>query len=209
MSLAATAPVLAHGDIWLYAQDGRLMTGLIEEFPGLDRTPGVRVFHAELGADVDNAADEPGLRVLESGLDPAGQLSFTVNRALRMWDGNSFDMLAAHTMTIGFDALSATTPASDAPVLGFSVGVDPDGDLHDHYDFLLNAATRVQGIWLLDVTFHFSNLASADPVWILFSQDLDNESVEAAEAWALANVPAPGTMAMLAMGGVIASRRRR
>ena len=69
LSLAAAAPVLAHGDIWLYSQNGQLRTGVIDEFPALDRTEGVRVFHAELGADVDNAIDEPGLRVLENGAD--------------------------------------------------------------------------------------------------------------------------------------------
>lgn len=209
LSLAAAAPVLAHGDIWLYSQNGQLRTGVIDEFPALDRTEGVRVFHAELGADVDNAIDEPGLRVLENGLDPAGELSFTINRALRMWDGSSFDVLAAQTMTVGFDAMSVTSPASDAPVAGFGVGVDGDGDLHDHYDFLLNAPTRTQGIWLLDVTFHFTGLASADPVWILFSQDLGEEDVEPAEQWAMANVPTPGALSLLGMGGVLAMRRRR
>lgn len=209
LGLSLAAPAMGDGDIWLYEQNGQLKTGVIEEFPGLVRTEGVRVFHADLGVDVDNAIDEPGLRVLEDGLDPAGQLSFTINRALRMWDGSSFDMLAAHTMTIGFDTLSAMTPASDAPVAGFGVGLDADGDLHDHYDFLLNAPARVQGIWLLDVTFTFTGLAAADPVWILFSQDLAEEDVEAAEEWAAANVPTPGALVLLGMGGVMAARRRR
>lgn len=209
LSLVAAAPALGDGDIWLYSQNGQLKTGVIEEFPGLVRSEGVRVFHADLGVDVDNAIDEPGLRVLENGLDPAGQLSFTVNRALRAWDGSNFDALAAFTMTVGFESLSATTPAGDTPTAGFAVSLDPDGDLHDHYDFLLNAPTRVQGIWLLDVTFHFTGLASSEPVWILFSQDVSAEGVEIAEEWAAANIPTPGALALLGLGGMLAARRRR
>lgn len=209
LSMAAAAPAFAHGDIWLYAQNGQLKTGVIDEFPAEDRAEGVRVFHADMGVDVDNAIDEPGLRALVGGLNPAGELSFTINRALRAWDGSSFDLLAANTMTVGFETLSVTSPTTDSPVAGFGVGIDGDGGLHDHYEFLLNAPTRVQGIWLLDVTFHFSGLQSADPVWILFSQDLAEEDVEPAEAWAVANVPTPGAISLLAISGVVATRRRR
>lgn len=207
--MAATDTASAHGDIWLYAQNGQLRTGVIDEFPGEGRDAGVRVFHADMGLDVDNAIDEPGLRALVGGLDSAGELSFTINRALRAWDGSSFDVLAASTMTVGFETLSVTTPTIDLPVDGFGVGINGDGSLHDHYEFLLNAPTRQQGIWLLDVTFHFTGLRSADPVWILFSQDLAEEDVQPAEAWAIANVPTPGVMSFLAMGGVLAMRRRR
>lgn len=209
LSLVSAAPVLADGDIWLYAQNGQLKTGVIDEFPSEDRSEGVRVFHAELGTDVDNAIDEPGLRVLAGGLDPAGELSFTINRALRVWNGSAFDALSVHTMTVGFDTLSVDSSTTDAPVDGFGVGIDADGDLHDHYDFLLNAPTRTQGIWLLDLTFHFTGLRSADPVWVLFSQDLGEEAVEPAKAWAMANVPTPGALTLLGIGGLLAMRRRR
>lgn len=209
LSLVSAAPVLADGDIWLYAQNGQLKTGVIDEFPSEDRSEGVRVFHAELGTDVDNAIDEPGLRVLAGGLDPAGELSFTINRALRVWNGSAFDALSVHTMTVGFDTLSVDSPTTDAPVDGFGVGIDADGDLHDHYEFLLNAPTRTQGIWLLDLTFHFTGLESADPVWVVFSQDLGEEAVDPAKAWAMANVPTPGALTLLGIGGLLAMRRRR
>ncbi len=209
LAFAAAAPAMADGDLWLYSQAGQLKIGQIEEFPLEGRTPDVRVFHAEMGVDVDNAIDEPGLRVMAGGLDSAGELSFTINRAVRAWDGSSFDALSLYTMSMGFETLSVTSPASDVATPGFGVGIEPDGSLHDHYEFLLNAPTRAEGIWLLDVTFHFTGLASADPVWILFSQDVAEEDVAPAEAWAVANVPAPGALALLGVGGMVAVRRRR
>lgn len=209
LAIAAASPALADGDLWLYEQNGQLKVGQIDEFPLEGRTPDVRVFHADLGVDVDNAIDEPGLRALTGGLNPAGELSFTINRALRAWDGSAFDALSAYTMAVGFETLSVSTPASDTPVAGFGVGIDADGSLHDHYEFLLNAPTRAEGIWLLDVTFHFTGLQSAAPVWILFSQDVAASEVERAEAWAGANVPAPGGVALLGVGGAIVMRRRR
>lgn len=205
---------LAGGDVWLYEENGALKTGIIEEFPALDRTAGVRVFHADLGVDVDNAIDEPGLRILAdipgvSNLNPNGLLGFTMNRALRLWDGSDFDTIALNRMNIGFEALTATTPLSDVATNGFDVTLDPDGDLHDHYDFAVDASTRVAGIWLLDLTFHFTGLTSSEPVWILFSQDASDADVEAAEAWAGANIPTPGSLALLGLGGLVATRRRR
>lgn len=206
---AGGSVALGDGDIWLYNQNGALSTGIIEEFPGLERTAGVRVFHADLGVDVDNAIDEPGLRVLEDGLDPAGVLGFRINRALRQWNGSDFSAVSAFTMTLGFESLSATTPLTDVATAGFTVNLDADGDLHDHYDFVLNAGTRVPGIWLLDVSFTFTGLGDSEPVWVLFSQDVSAAEVELAEEWAAANIPAPGAVALLGLAGLVAGRRRR
>ncbi len=212
---AAPAATLAgEGDIWIYQQNGRLTTGSIEEFPGLDREAGVRVFAGELGVDVPNAGDEPGLRILDGDFAVGTQIGFNIRRALRQWDGSNFDTLSPHTMTISFGPASQTTPIADpfAPIPGFNVPVDSEGGLHDHWDFLLNAGSlAANGVFLLDVelTTTAPGVATSEFIWILFGQGVDEVTLEAAEDWAASNIPAPGSLALLVAGAIPMLRRRR
>lgn len=197
------------GDIWITTDGTRVVTGGIEEFPGLEREVGIRVFVAELGETLPGFADEPGLRVLEGEFAGGTPIGFTINRGLREWNGSSFDLLSSLTMSLLFGPASATTSATDQPVPGFTVPTDPDGDFHDHYTFRLDGGAAASGIWLLDLSFTAPGLAPSEPVWVIFHQNADAAAVEAAEAFAVANVPTPGAISLLAIAGGIALRRRR
>lgn len=210
------ASAFAEGDIWLSVQGSKLTVGGIEEFPATTTTAGVRVFDAEMGADVDNATDEPGLRVLTSAeggpsMTPGTQIGFIVNRALRQWNGSDFSTLAPFNMNLSFASFSASTPLTDTPAPGFNVPVEANGGLHDHYDFILNSGSRQAGIWLLDLTFttNQSGISNSDNVWIVFSQDADAASLESALDYANTNIPTPGPLvAGLVSLGLVARRRR-
>ncbi|MBX3383431.1 MAG: hypothetical protein KF864_07980 [Phycisphaeraceae bacterium] len=211
--VALVAPAFAHpehGDIWLYPQNGQLRTGLISEDES-ETTPNVRVFFAEFGEDVPNFSDEPGWLSPDGTWSGEGSLSFTITRALRQWNGFDFSTVAASRIEMTFGPLGPiATPLTDTPVTGFALPIDDEGGLHDHPDYLLTGPAS-GGVYLLELVFsvNIDNVTPSLPVWILFGQDADEETIDAAYDWAVANVPGPGAPALFAGAAFVAMRRRR
>jgi hypothetical protein len=210
--LALAQPALAgipEGDIFLYPAGASLRTGLMSE-DGLTTTPNVRVFFAELGEDVPNFTAEPGWQSPDGTFSGPGTITFTINRALRKWNG--FDCSTVDgSMALSFGPLGPiVSPAVDSPVPGFSLPVDDLGGLHDHPDYELLAPAG-DGVYLLDLTFgtSFAALGPSEPVWILFGQNAGEADSLAAYEWAVANVPSPGWASCSAFGGLWAAGRRR
>jgi len=196
------------GDVWLGLSDQRVTTGLISEDES-ETTPGVRVFLAHLGEDVPDFAAEPGWLALDGTFAPGSNISFTINRALRKWNGSSFSIMDG-SMNLSFGALEATTPATDVVVNGFALTVDLEGGMHDHPDYLLLPPAS-DGIYALELSFTSStpNVLPSLPVWILFSQNASEADGQAAYDWATANIPSPGFAGMLGAAGLFGLRRRR
>ncbi len=206
---AVTAPAFAtipEGDVFLSLQSGQLTTGLISE-DGTTITPGLRVYFAEFGIDVPNVTDEPGVQSLPGGLGAATSFRFDIVRAARKWNGTDFSTIAAETLTADLGPLTVTSPTTDVLTSGFSIALDPTGS-HEHPDWTLNTPAS-NGVYLLEVQWAL-NTGEVSPVtWMLWSQNTDEVTNEAAYGWALANVPTPGAAGLLVMGGVLAARRRR
>jgi len=202
----ATIP---EGDVQPYLENGILKTGLISE-DGLTSTPNVRVFFAELGEDVPNFTAEPGWLALDGTFNPNVMFTFQINRALRQWNGTDFSTLGG-SMQLTFGPLTpAVTPATDAIIQGFSLPIDSEGGLHDHPFYeLLNPAA--DGVYLLDLSFSVpgQGLNTTEPIWILFGQNADEATSQAAYEYATANVPGPGVIAALGLGVVGTMLRRR
>jgi hypothetical protein len=193
------------GDIFLSIEGGRIVTGRIGE-DGTGFVPNVRVFAAELGVDIPNATDEPGMQSLPGTFDPAGHVGFNFLRALRRWNGADFSVIPLETMSASWGPLSATTPAVDGPMPGFNMPVEPEGTFHEHPFWTLNAPAEA-GVYLVTLELVASNAAPSDPLWLLFSLDASEAEFDVAYEWAAANVPAPGTFTLLLP--CCAARRRR
>lgn len=198
---------LPEGDIHLTVENGRLVTGRISE-DGLTVTPNVRVFITELGLDIPNTADDPGLRADAGAFAPGTALGLNLNRAVRMWNGVDFSTIAPSTITTNFATVSVTSPATDLFTPGFSIPVDPDGSFHHHPTRVLNAPAS-DGIYLLDLNLTATGLADAQPVWTLYNQNMPDDVAQAAYDYAASTIPSPGGAALLGGGLLGAARRRR
>ncbi len=206
-AMAAPAfAVIPEGDVFLSLQSGQLSTGLISE-DGTQITPGVRVFFAEFGVDAPNVTDEPGVQSLPGGLGSAASFRFDILKAVRKWNGVSFSTIAAETLTADLGPLSVTSPASDTFTSGFSIPLSASGS-HEHPDWTLNAPAS-NGVYLLEVQWSLNTGETSPFTWMLWSQNADEATNEAAYDWALANVPTPGAAGLLAIAGLVAARRRR
>jgi hypothetical protein len=209
-ALAGSASaIIPEGDVTPYIEGGVLKTGLVSE-DGLDFTPNVRVFFAELGEDVPNFTGEPGWQAEDGTFAPDGIFQFQITRALRKWNGSDFSTVEG-AMRLSFGPLTPVeSPFADVPVQGFDLPIDEEGGVHDHPDYEL-LAPAADGVYLLELTFAVpgQNLGPTAPIWILFGQNASEEVAEAAFEYASATVPAPGALGVLAAAGLIARRRRR
>lgn len=206
-----------HFDVWVQVEGNQIRTGSFQEDLGGDIfTPGVRVFGVELGEISPNFADDPGFY---SESLPAGfELGFNMTESLRVWNGSDFSQTASSDMTAWFafgvpGSPSATTPASPG---GFTPGfnfatADGTGFIDDHPEFVLNAPAT-DGVYLLqlELTTTASGILNSEPFWIVFNQNSDEETHDAAIEWVETNlVPTPGGTCLIAPAALFASRRRR
>lgn len=203
-SQAALADI-AEGDIYLNIENGALTTGLISE-DGLAITPGQRVFFAEFGVDVPNVTDEPGFQSSPGGLGSNTTFSFNIRKALRAWDGTSFASIATERVLAQLGPASVLSPESDTLTPGITIPVDAGG-AHEHPDWTLQSPAST-GVYLLELEFAAGPLTSPH-VWILWAQNTDTATNQAAYDWAVANVPAPGAAGLLGVVALAAARRRR
>ncbi|MDX2132815.1 MAG: hypothetical protein SFY69_12265 [Planctomycetota bacterium] len=206
--LAMSGVALAHeeGDVFLEIVNGRVEIGLISE-DGSEIIRGQRVFTAELGADVPNVGGEPGFQSLVGAFDPNGWVQFNFTRAVRRWNGTDFSTLDG-SFTAEYGSLSALTPATDVYTPGFQLPVDTNGEFHEHPFWILNAPAA-DGVYLVSLSFFANNATESDEAWILFGQNVDEPTLDAAADWANANIPAPGAaIPLLALGFGLARRRR-
>jgi hypothetical protein len=201
----------AHFDVWIYADGGRLMTGAIPEGGSLaDAVQNVRVFGADLGEDAPNFAAEPGFDALDGSFTPGTTISFNIRGPVREWNGSDFFTVSGSTISLDYGPASATTPLTDIVTPGFGWTVDDNGGMHEHPSYTLNDPS--DGIFLLSLEFASTQagLASSQPFWIVFNNNLDEASHDAAIGWVEENlVPAPGAAALFAIAVGFASRRRR
>jgi hypothetical protein len=205
MASAAWAQIL-DGDVHLTIEGGHLRTGLIAEDDSYVYN-GIRAFYGELGLDLPNTAADPGFKAEPGTFTPGTSIGFNFTRALHVWNGTNFDAIAGSTMTMSFATESVTTPLTDAYTPGFSIPVDPTGEFHHHPTFVLNAPAS-DGIYLLDVSLTGTGLAPAQPIWMLWNQNTDMATAEAAYNYAFANVPAPAGLACLGAAPLLVRRRR-
>jgi len=203
---AVSAQIDHEGDVGVTIRNNQLATGEVDNGTVVGD---VRAFGSEMTL-LGNApfADEPGL-FGESSF-PAMNLGFNVRNALLEWNGSAFVDPASEQMTIEFGPNSVMTPAN---VGGFQAGFTMPiaaGGFDEHYDFSMPVGTE-SAIFLLELELTSdTGVGTSRPFWIVFNNGLSEPEHDAAIEWVEMNlVPAPGAVALLGLGGVMAMRRRR
>lgn len=205
-STAIAASALADGDqpdMWVYASGGTLATGGFDHTTETVVSQSLRVFEAEFGIDptFPFSGDEPGI-----ASDLVGStMTFNLLQGLGVWNGGGFDASSADLLASygGQDAFSSTGGA-------FSFLVTPDLDLHPEFTLLgAGGADPASGIYLASLRFSSAGYADSETLWIVFNLGMTEADHTAAAEWVGANlVPAPGAIALLALGGMARRRRR-
>ena len=196
-----------HFDIGVWNDSGVLRTGGWDHDTENLEVANLRVFEAHFGEDPDFpfAIDEPGIggAAADVNLPIGATLSLNLNSGLRIWNGNGFDDDFATTMFIDYG------PASIDSQTGGSIDflIADDYDLHPIYSI---DPSSIAGSYLLEFNVSMDGYASSESFWIAFNLGLDDEEFETSVEWVEGNlVPAPGALALLAMAGLGAGRRRR
>lgn len=212
-----TTGTLAHGgDVGFKIVGSSLKTGgVFDSGSGEFVLPGQRVFGGEMLIS-DGVSDEPGLYAEAGTLDSGELISFSVRKALRVWNGTDFNSIAAETMRVENPAGTAfiDTPLVDpsSPIAaGWGFSFPASGDLDDHPIYYVNGRTG-PGIYLLELelTTTQAGIINSPSFWIVFNDGGDEIHHDAAIDWTQENlVPTPGAASVFAFGGMVALRRRR
>ncbi|MFG0256979.1 MAG: hypothetical protein ACF8GE_03660 [Phycisphaerales bacterium JB043] len=212
--VALATPALAGegGDVFIFTDAGQVKTGAFSHTTESVISFNERVFAGEFG-EIDpgqpNFSDEPGFRGFASDFPDGSSWSFDITGPVMQWNGTDFSTASPYTIELGFGPLSATSGVG--PVAGFGVPVSGTDGFDDHLDILLNAPTdgTADGVYLLTLSLSVSGFADSDEIWFVLNRGMDEPTHDAALEYAEANVPTPGTLAVLTgalLGGV---RRRR
>jgi len=194
------------GDVHITVENNTLTIGLIAEDESFT-VAGTRVFYGPLGLDVPNVGEDPGFKALAGTFSPGGFAGFDILGSLQKWDGAAFTTGQSETMTVSFGPASVTTPILNAFTAGFDIAVDPDGSWHHHPFFELNGPAS-DGVYLIPLQLRKDGFGTSLPVWILWGQNADEATADAAYAAASATIPNPGTLAPLAVAALAVRRRR-
>jgi hypothetical protein len=207
-----------HLDIWVRVAGDAIVTGSITEGdPGEPVSEHERIFGAELGEDpvFPFSAVEPGFQILAGKQTAGATFAFDFTGPVLRWDGAGF-LAAGDAMQLGFGPAEATSGTTAAP--GFAFATEPDGSLHDHFDYTLigpGGVDPTEGIYVLQLAFRGESPARAasEPCYVVFNLGLSEEDHELAERqarWLLAcdlDIAGGGTVggddlaALLAMWG--------
>jgi hypothetical protein len=215
LSAFAGAALADGGDFGLVIVDGRVVTGIGDHDAQVITDLGERVFAADMFESGPLwAADEPGIFIQANSMPDGVGVGFVLEAALRRWDGNGavdFSTIPTQTMAIEFGPQSVSTALSDGDVFGFPIAYDATspGGFDEHWDFLLDSSAGA-GIYLLQLRFTVDGFQDSESVWTVFNAGLDETAHDAAIDY-VENVivPAPGALALLGLGGLAATRRRR
>ena len=187
-SLALTSAAFAQiheGDIILDTTTGTIRTGGLVANTFEER----RVFVADLGFIAPFFTSDPGFDNIAGTFVPGSRNGFTIQDALRKWDGSDFDEVSIERIDIARSTLSAQTPVAPSTVTGFTLSVGTNGQWHRHYEYTLFAPTSPtpltprDGIYLLKMTLWSNNaqLQESSPFYILFNQNATTADVLAAQ----------------------------
>ena len=188
----------ALGDIWISSVGGTLVTGGFDHATGTVLNPSQRIFAAEFGIDpaFPFSTDEPGFTSDLVGTT----LTINLLQGLGRWNGAGFDpaislLFASYA---GQDATSAS---------GGSFGFLVTAGLDLHPEFTL--VDPLDGIYLASFTASSAGYATSETFHVVYNLGQSETDHDAAIEWVEANlVPAPGALALLALGALRRPRRR-
>ncbi|MFO0860786.1 MAG: hypothetical protein U0570_09545 [Phycisphaerales bacterium] len=203
----------AAGDISLQISAGQLMTTKISE-DGQPLGPD-RVFSG-MFSSVSGTwyTDEPGIQIEPGTLAPVSTLQFFFTRALRQWNGSSFELVSGPRVgaTFGPPTNSILTPVTDTDSPNLLFPVESNGGLHDHPDWVLEGFDPGVNPFYFLVEARFSTtqpgLEATSPFYIVFGVNGDEAELDALEQYVRDQV-IPSPAGPLAMAGLTWMIRRR
>lgn len=190
------------GDIVLLLDDDRISTA------DSDRTPRC-TFGGRFGTG--NQTNDPGFDSPPGEFPANSEIGFTIELALRAWDGGNFDTIPQERLEMSWGPLGpVTTPTDDTPVEGFTLGVSGTGEFHYHYKFKLTSPAT-PGVYLLTLRMWSGqgSIEPSEPVYLLLAQGVDDQTLgEAFDWWELngAWCSASGCVADFNDDGVVDTR---
>lgn len=214
MCVLISPVVLAEGDISLEISGSQMITTKISE-DGMPLGP-ERVFSGMLSLVSGSwYSDEPGIQIEPGTLASGSNLQFYFTKALRQWNGSSFELVSGPRLsaTFGPPSNSILTPETDTNSGNLVLPVGASGGLHDHPDWVLESFDPGVDPFYFLVEARFSTtqagLQNSDPFYIVFGVNGDDSQLEALESYVRDNViPAPGAPLVLGAFGWVARRRR-
>lgn len=214
------------GDVGVSFADGRIVTSLVEEEEALRGGLGLpqRVFDSDLGTVEFGpyGNDEPGYTT--NDLPEGARIGFNIRTELKKWTGSSFDGGIPETLQLGLflgTPGEVTRDTAGGFVGGFSFAqADAVGFFDEHLSNVLRGpstggggfADPSDGVYLLELELFTdaAGIANSDPYWIVLNLNVDQVVQDAAiEYVENVLVPAPGSLAALALVAAPLMRRRR
>jgi hypothetical protein len=192
VAIAAATPAAAQhaGDIYVELQGNRIVTGQVGLDGSIDLP--VRVFPAAFGLDgFKGFTDLPGFDSHLNEFEPDQSITFNILAPLCRWTGNGLERVFGETITMSY--LGSTRTTGDCIVPGFSLAVQPQGNWHRHFNFVLNPGflgERDPGVYFLELELAYSPLWAdpSHPFWIVFNHESNPVDHIAAIAWAEENL---------------------
>ncbi|MEM7622275.1 MAG: hypothetical protein AAF235_03645 [Planctomycetota bacterium] len=207
------------GDVGLLFQNGELVTALADDVDESFSNIGERVFGSELSFDGTNwVGDDPGFFTnndtsrpnADGGIAVGSGITYETVAALQVWDGSSFVSTGSQLAQIqGLDTI--LTPGSDSTVAGYNYTYG-GGAFDEHPDYAILGGS---GIYLWQIEFLLSDpsgnfLDRSETLFLVFDAGVGDPSFDEALEYAEdVLVPTPGAAAVLGLGGLMATRRRR
>ncbi|MEL6498313.1 MAG: GC-type dockerin domain-anchored protein [Planctomycetota bacterium] len=196
--VVAAQPGIHEGDIVLGVDVDRLA---VSDGTTDDLTGDFIWTECAFGVELESFArtPNPGFDTLFNTFPPSSAIAYAHRAALRQWNGSDFDTISAETLRMSFGPLAgATTPPSDpsTPVLGPFVGVNSNGEYHNHFTFRLELGgspadgPESQGVFLaeLEMQIDDGSLLPSDPFWLVINNNADSAEVIAALDYARTQV---------------------
>lgn len=176
---AGHAAAQHEGDILLLVDQGRITTN---SFVGGVAAPECS-FLATLGAG--DQTNNPGFDFAGGTFPTGSSLGFTLTGAYHVWQDGSFAAIPAEWAELSWGPLGpVSTPASDTPVDGFTLGVSSGGEFHYHYKIALKGP-NAPGVYLLTMTMWSTSgsIAESEPIYLLLNNDMDQATLDLAAGW--------------------------
>jgi hypothetical protein len=209
LGAASMAAAQHQGDVILEVQDGKIVTGMVDDF-GQPQYPHY-VWSENFGsAGWPNFAADPGYDSPAGAFVPGTVVGLSIRRALRVWDADEehFDDIPDETISISRLSNTITTPAADPGCEALSSlalgAANASGIIHIHPDYFLNAPHGA-GVYLLEleVWADAEGVSPSDPFWIVFNQNMAQPEVADAVAWVYENLAGPQCIGDINGDGVV------
>ncbi|HEV7300827.1 MAG TPA: PEP-CTERM sorting domain-containing protein [Tepidisphaeraceae bacterium] len=213
MGLSSSAAYAQHvhgGDIELEIEDNAIVTH------------GARVFEGELST-VTASTSSPGFDSEDGTFAPNTPVTLTLLSGLDAWDSATSTFVSpgslgsvAEGLQIYNGNVSVLPDAINTAGGGNTLTVNTNGagSWHEHFTFSLEApgsATPDIGVYRIELGLSTTQSGVDDslPFWIVLNYGDSEFNHEAAVDATIAAVPEPATAGLLALGGLMALRRRR